>query len=55
MSIIYDLYDLKHHMTQVAAAMRAITDDTGRHQVHADELDGAAAICLEWIAELEEP
>lgn len=48
MSIIDDLYELGDRMTQVAGDLRLYPDETGNYQCHADELDGAAKLCLEW-------
>lgn len=53
-TIICELRDLQDHLAQVAATMRAVPDETGNHQRHADELEGAAAMCREWIEVLEE-
>jgi len=53
-AIICELRDLQDHLTQVAATLRGIPDNSGRHQRHANELDGAAAICGEWIEAIEE-
>lgn len=48
MSIIDDLYELGDRMTQIAADLRQFPDENNKYQRHADELDGAAKLCLEW-------
>lgn len=49
-----ELWDLYDHMIQVPAVMRTTPNATDHHRRHADELAGAAAMCLEWADKLDE-